>query len=83
MIEPWSNLLVLIRDYVEDIGITAASIALEKQIVTVEAVQHIINQFLEPNVPKLKEKVIPLNNPLQSNCQHYDSLLTEVRHAAF
>lgn len=76
------ELLVLIRDYGEDIGITAASIALEKKIVTVEAVQHIINQFLEPNVPKLKAKEIPLSNPPQSNCQRYDSLLTGVRHAA-
>lgn len=75
------ELLMLIHEHGEDVGITAASIALEQGIPTVEAVQNIISRLLEPAIPVLKAKEIPLSNPPQSNCQHYNSLLKGVSHA--
>lgn len=76
------ELLNLIAEYGEDVGITAASIALEEGVPTVEAVLNIINRLLEPNMPMLKAKEIPLNTPPQSNCQRYNSLLKGNSHAS-
>lgn len=75
------ELLNLIAEYGEDIGVTAASIALEEGVPTVEAVLNIINRLLEPDIPTLKAKEIPLNTPPQSNCQRYNSLLKETPYA--
>lgn len=69
------ELLNMIAEYGEDVGVTAASIALEEGVPTVEAIQNIINRLLEPIVPELSNKDIPLNTPPQGNCQRYNSLL--------
>lgn len=75
------ELLHLIAEYGEDVGITAAEIALEEKIPTVEAVHNIIHRLLEPERPILKVKDIPLTTPPQSNCLRYNMLLTGVTDA--
>lgn len=73
------QLLSLIAEYGEEVGVTAACIALEEKIPTVEAVHNIINRLLEPTPPRLQVKEIPLQLPPQGNCERYNSLLTERR----
>lgn len=69
------KLLSLVAEYGEEVGTTAASIALEQKVPTVEAVQNIISRLLEPTIPELKVRDIPLHIPPQSNCERYNSLL--------
>lgn len=69
--------LSLIAEYGEDVGVTAACLALEEKVPTVEAVQNIINRLLEPCIPELKIKEIALHCPPQGNCERYNSLLTK------
>jgi len=71
------KLLSLIAEYGEDVGVTAACIALEEKVPTVEAVQNIISRLIEPPIPELKVKEIPLHCPPQGNCERYNSLLTK------
>lgn len=71
------KLLSLIAEYGEDVGVTAACLALEERVPSVEAVQNIINRLLEPSIPELKVKEIPLHCPPQGNCERYNSLLTK------
>jgi len=49
VIEPWVELLTLSAEHDEDVGITAAEIALEEKMPTVEAVHNIINRLVEPS----------------------------------
>ena len=79
--EPWFRLLTLIADHGEDVGITAAALALEEGCPTVEAVENIINRLLEPAIPVLKTKEIPLTNPPTGDCSIYNSLLKGTSHA--
>lgn len=75
------RLLTLIADHGEDVGVTAASLALDEGCPTVEAVENIINRLLEPAIPALKTKEIPLANPPTSDCSIYNSLLKGISHA--
>lgn len=51
------KLLSLIADFGEDIGITAAEIALEQAIPTVEAVLNIILRLTESTIPELESYI--------------------------
>ncbi len=75
------RLLALIADYGEDVGLTAAALALEEGVPTVEAVLNIINRLLAPAIPELKGREIPLNTPPISDCTLYNSLLKGTAHA--
>ncbi|MBE0791991.1 IS21 family transposase, partial [Escherichia coli] len=72
------QLLSLIADYGEDLGVTAAAIALDEGVPTVEAVLNIIHRLTEPVIPTFKINDIPLNIPPQANCQRYNTLLKGV-----
>lgn len=76
------ELLSLIAEHGEDAGLTAASLALEEGVPTVEAVHNIINRLKEPIIPKIKGKEIPLNMPPQADCLRYNSLLKGELHAS-
>ncbi len=69
------RLLSLIADFGENIGITAAEIALEQGVPTVEAVLNIILRLTEPTIPTLESKQLPLNCPLVATLNHFDQLL--------
>lgn len=69
------KLLSLIADFGEDIGITAAEIALEQGIPTVEAVLNIILRLTEPAIPELESQHIPLTCPPIATLTHFDQLL--------
>ncbi|TBL62866.1 IS21 family transposase, partial [Hafnia paralvei] len=69
------KLLSLIADFGEDIGITAAEIALEQGVPTVEAVLNIILRLTEPTIPALESRHIPLICPPVANLNHFDQLL--------
>lgn len=75
------QLLTLIAEYGEDVGITAAALALEEGMPTVEAVLNIIHRLTEPVIPRFSMKDIPLNIPPEGNCARYNSLLKELCHA--
>lgn len=66
------KLLSLITDFGEDIGITAAEIALEQGVPTVEAVLNIILQLTEPTIPELESQHIPLTSPSGAMLNHFD-----------
>ncbi|QBQ01355.1 IS21-like element ISYen2A family transposase (plasmid) [Yersinia enterocolitica subsp. palearctica] len=72
------QLLSLLADYGEDLGVTAAAIALDEGVPTVEAVLNIIHRLTEPVIPTFKINDIPLNIPPQANCQRYNTLLKGV-----
>jgi hypothetical protein len=74
-------LLTLIADYGEDVGVTAAAIALEEGIPTVEAVLNIIHRLTEPDIPSAMDRDIPLRTPPKANCFQYNRLLRGVEHA--
>ena len=63
------------------LGITAAALALEEGMPTVEAVLNIIHRLTEPVIPRFSMKDIPLNIPPEGNCARYNSLLKELCHA--
>ena len=75
------QLLSLIADYGEDLGVTATAIALEEGVPTVEAVLNIIHRLNEPVIPSFKINDIPLNIPPQVNCHRYNTLLKGVENA--
>jgi hypothetical protein len=63
-IRPSSSRIV---NYGQDLGVTAAAMALDEAVPTVEAVLNIIHRLTEPVIPTLKINDIPLNvlPPLQ------------------
>ena len=75
------QLLSLIADYGEDLGVTATAIALEEGVPTVEAVLNIIHRLNEPVIPSFKINDIPLNIPPQVNGHRYNTLLKGVENA--
>ena len=75
------QLLTLIADYGEDVGVTAAAIALEEGVPTVEAVLNIIHRLTEPAAPATMDRDIPLRILLKPNCSQYNRLLKGVEHA--
>ena len=75
------QLLTLIADYGEDIGVTTAEIALEEGMPTVEAVLNIIHRLTEPAIPAFEIKDSPLSLPPQADCLRYNSLLKETANA--
>lgn len=75
------ELLTLVAEYGEDIGVTAAALALEEGMPTVEAVLNIIHRLTEPVIPSFAMKDIPLGIAPEANCARYNSLLKEVCHA--
>ena len=77
------RLLSLIADYGEELGVTAAELALEEGIPTVEAVLNIIHRLQEPPIPDIPAFDVPLKIPPLAQLHRFDSLLSqEVRHAA-
>ena len=73
----------LIADYCEEIGISAAAIALEEDMPTVEAVLNIIHRLKEPVIPNIISYDVPLRMPPQAQLMRYDTLLSlGVSHAA-
>lgn len=75
------QLLSLIAEYGEELGVSAAEIALEEGVPTVEAVLNIIHRLKEPIIPCFTIQDIPLNTPPQANCERYNCLLKEVAYA--
>ncbi len=75
------QLLTLIADYGEDVGVTAAAIALEEGVPTVEAVLNIIHRLTEPDVPSAMDRDIPLHMPPKADCAQYNRLLKGAQHA--
>nr|WP_278979132.1 hypothetical protein [Providencia alcalifaciens] len=71
------KLLSLIADFGEDIGITAAEIALEQGVPTVDAVLNIILRLSEPTIPKLESQHIPLTHPPVATLNHFDQPLAK------
>ena len=75
------EVLALIAEYGEDLGVVAAELALDEGLPTVEAVLNIIHRLTEPEIPAFKVRDIPLSAPPVGNCMRYNSLLKEVNHA--
>lgn len=75
------QLLSLIAEYGEDLGVTAAEVALEEGIPTVEAVLNIIHRLKEPPIPTFNLQTIALTIVPQANCERYNHLLSEVSYA--
>lgn len=76
------RLLSLIADYGEELGVTAAELALEEGIPTVEAVLNIILRLQEPSIPEISTFDVPLKIPPLAQLHRFDCLLSqEVRHA--
>lgn len=75
------QLLSLIAEYGEDLGVTAVEIALEEGIPTVEAVLNIIHRLKEPPIPTFSLQTIALTIVPQANCERYNHLLSEVSYA--
>lgn len=70
------KLLSLIADYGEEIGVTAAAIALDNDMPTVDAVLNIIHRLKEPVIPSIMSYDVPLRMPPQAQLSRYDSLLS-------
>lgn len=77
------KLLSLIADFGEEIGVTAAELALEQGLPTVEAVLNIILRLTEPTVPKIESRHIALTRPPQANLSQFDQLLHYRRNTTF
>lgn len=76
------RLLSLIADYGEDLGVTAAELALEEGIPTVEAVLNIIHRLQEPVIPEIPAFDVPLKTPPLAQLHHFDRLLHLETHYA-
>jgi len=70
------KLLSLIAEYGEEIGVTAAAIALKEDMPTVEAVLNIIHRLKEPVIPTIISYDVPLRMPPQAQLARYDTLLS-------
>lgn len=77
------KLLSLIADFGEDIGVTAAELALEQGLPTVEAVLNIILRLTEPTVPKIESRHVALSCPPKANLSQFDQLLQYRRTTTF
>lgn len=75
------QLLSLIAEYGEELGVTAAEIALEEGIPTVEAVLNIIHRLKEPPIPTFNLQTVALTIVPQANYERYNHLLSEVSYA--
>lgn len=72
------EILALIAEYGEDVGVTAAELALEAGIPTVAAVQNIINRLNEPTIPKYTTVTeVTLTIPPSSDLSRYNTLLKQ------
>ena len=71
------KLLTLIAQYGEELGITAAEIALEEGMPTVEAVLNIIHRLQEPVIPDIVTYDVALRLPPMAHLARYDSLLKQ------
>ncbi len=69
------KLLSLIADFGEEVGVTAAELALEQGLPTVEAVLNIILRLTEPTVPKIESRHVALRCPPKANLSQFDQLL--------
>lgn len=69
------EILALLAEYGEEVGVAAAELALECGMPTVAAVQNIINRLNEPVIPKFNLPDIPLNIPVQTDLSRYNSVL--------
>lgn len=72
------EILTLIAEYGEEVGVTAAELALECGMPTVAAVQNIINRLNEPIVPKFNVPDIPLFIPPETDLTRYNIVLKQV-----
>lgn len=70
------KLLSLIAEYGEELGVTAAAIALQEGVPTVEAVLNIIHRLKEPVIPIITTYDVPLKNPPQAQLARYNTLLS-------
>ena len=70
------KLLSLIADYGEELGVSAAAIALAEGMPTVEAVLNIIHRLKEPVIPNIISYDVPLRMPPQAQLARYDTLLS-------
>lgn len=77
------KLLSLIADFGEEVGVTAAELALEQGLPTVEAVLNIILRLTEPSLPKVECRQVTLTCPPRANLSQFDSLLNYRRATTF
>lgn len=77
------KLLSLIADFGEEIGVTAAELALEQGLPTVEAVLNIILRLTEPDIPKIKTAHVALTLPPKANLAQFDQLIQYRRQTDF
>lgn len=69
------EVLALIAEYGEEVGVAAAELALECGMPTVAAVQNIIHRLNEPPVPKFNLPDIPLRIAPQTDLSRYNAVL--------
>ena len=69
------EMLSLLAEYGEEVGVAAAELALECGMPTVAAVQNIIHRLNEPAVPKFNLPDIPLRIAPQADLLRYNTVL--------
>ena len=69
------EMLSLLAEYGEEVGVAAAELALECGMPTVAAVQNIIHRLNEPSVPKFNLPDIPLRIAPQADLLRYNTVL--------